>query len=773
MNFIRNFARTLAVAAVLAIGAPILSHMPVFGSANAFAEVISRIVVKGNNRIAADTIANYITIKPGKSFGPGEVDSSIKQLYGTGLFSDVGVVPSGGTLVITVVENPIVNRVLFEGNKKVKNNIIVTLVDTKPRGVLNQTTVQGDVARIVGYYSSIGRGGATVEPRITDVGDNRVDVTFVVSDGERVGISKINFIGNQAFSASRLKGLITTRQTNFMSWLSKRDVYDQQKLANDQETLRRFYTNHGYADFRVLSADAVLNDAGDDYIVTFTVEEGERYRYGSVNIDSSIPGIDTNEMMGYVRTRPGSVFDGSQVERTIEDLTFQLARRGFAFAQVQPRGDRDYANHTINVTYMIDEGPRVYVERIDIRGNTKTRDYVIRREFAVSEGDPYNKVLIDKTERRLRNTQYFQSVAITTEPGSTPDRVVVVVTVADQSTGSFSVSGGYSTDNGFIAEVTMEEKNFLGRGQILKISVGRGTTTNTYNLSFTDPYFLGRRMSAGFDVYRKEQLSTANSPYNSTTNGGGLRFGVPISEELNIQGNYKISQTEVDYGDGCDGNNCIYFPSGTTLTSSVGYTVTYSTIDNYQDPRKGVFLKLSQDFAGVGGDTHFIRSTVDARYYQPLTSKADIVGFVRVQGGNITGLGENVRIIDNFFKGGETIRGFAPLGIGARDNTLGTSLGGKTFVVGTAEVQFPIPFFPADFGLRAAVFGDVGTLFGVDNPGVNPSDIDDGAVLRASAGGSVLWASPFGLLRADFALPLAKADWDETQWFRLGIGSQF
>ena len=489
------------------------------------------------------------------------------------------------------------------------------------------------------------------------------------------------------------------------------------------------------------------NDAGDDYIVTFTIEEGEHYRFSDVSIDSSIPGIDPQSLMSVVLTRAGREFNSRQVERSIEELTLEMTRRGYAFAQISPRGDRDYTNHTINLTYVIDEGPRVYIERIDIRGNTKTRDYVIRREFDVSEGDPYNKVLLDKAERRLRNTQYFQSVAITTEPGSTVDRVVVVATVVDQSTGNFSVSGGYSTDNGFIAEVSMEEKNFLGRGQTLKISVGRGTTTNTYNLSFTDPYFLGRRMSAGFDVYRKEVTSTGNSPYDSTTTGGALRVGVPISEEFNLQGNYKISQQEVSYGAGhCPNpNDCIYYPAGTTLTSSLGYIATYSTIDNYQDPRRGVFLRLSQDFAGVGGDTHYIRSLVDARYYQPLTSKADIVGLVRLQGGNITGLGEGVRIIDNFFKGGETIRGFASLGIGARDAISDTSLGGKNFVAATAEVQFPIPFFPADFGLRAAAFADAGTLFGVDNPGVSPADIKDGAVLRASVGGSILWASPFGL----------------------------
>jgi outer membrane protein insertion porin family len=779
MNLLKNLVRAVVVAGVLAIGGPLLATGLPLGAGYALADVASKIVVQGNKRVEAGTVINNLAIKAGKPYGPGEIDASIKKLYATGLFSDVTISRNGGTLVVTVVESPVVNRVLFEGNKKIKNNILVALIDTKSRDVLNDAKIQSDVQKISAYYASQGRSQATIEPRITPLEGNRVDVTFVISDGKRVGIKRIDFVGNHAFSSSRLRGIMQTRSTNIMSWLNKRDVYDEAKLARDQEALRQFYMAHGYADFRILSAESNFDEAKGKYFVTITVDEGERYRFGDISVDSSIAGVDGASLMGVVRTRSGKIFDASLVEKSVEELTTELSRRGYPFAQVRPRGDRDYTNHIITVTYMVDEGPRVYVERIDIRGNTKTRDYVIRREFDIAEGDAYNRVLLDKAERRLRNTQYFQSVSITTEPGSAADRVVVVVSVVDQSTGSFSVGGGYSTESGLIAELSMEEKNFLGRGQTLKASVGRGTETNTYNISFTDPYFLGHRMSFGLDAFSTETSPSNLRPYNIDSFGGGVRLGLPITDDLTVQANYRIVQQTLSNNKGCPPNpvtnDCFYFPEGSTLTSSLGYQVLYSTIDNYQDPRAGTFVKFNQDFAGIGGDTHFVRSTIDARYYQPLTSKADIVGFVRVQGGNVTGLGENVRILDNFFRGGETIRGFESYGIGARDLDTGTSLGGKNFAAATAEVQFPIPFFPTDFALRGAVFADAGTLFGVDIPSTcaTCTNIGDGAALRSSVGASLLWASPFGLLRADFAYPISKASYDKTQFFRFGIGNQF
>jgi outer membrane protein insertion porin family len=738
----------------------------------AHAEVISSVVVKGNARVEAATIRNYVLIKPGKSFSAADIDAAVKALYDTGLFADVTINRSGGTLIVKVVENPVVNSVIFKGAKKIKPNILITLVETKARGVLTDAKVQGDAQRLRDYYSRSGRSLASVDPVVTQLPDNRVDVAFVIREGARTGIGSITIVGNSAFSDSRLKSVIVSRQHNLLSWLNRKDVFDTAKLDADQEALRRFYMSHGYADFRVVSVDHQFNEARGRYTVTFTIEEGSRYRFASINIDSSMPGVNTARLRSIVKARPGGTFNAGLVEKSIEDLTIELSREGYSFAQVRPRGDRDYTNHTIAVTFLIDEGARVYVERINVIGNTKTRDYVIRREFDFSEGDPYNRVLVDKAERRLRDLDYFKSVAITTEPGSAPDKVIVNVLVEDQATGDFSVSAGIAT-TGLVAEVSLNEKNFLGRGQQLRISVGYGQGQQTYNVSFTDPYFLGYRISFGIDAFRNQYSASSYRPFDQTTTGGGLRLGFPITDNLNVLFNYKLIDDTIA---NTRTASAAFFPNGTTFTSSAGYQILYSNLDSQVDPRDGLRVAFNQDFAGLGGDTQFVRSTADARYYRTLFPDADIVGFVKVAGGNITGIGQPVRAADNFYKGGETIRGFAPYGFGPRIATSDAgnfyAVGGKNFVAATAEVQFPIPALPPDFGLRGAVFADAGTMFGVDVPAGAPAVNNDKSI-RSSVGGSVLWASPIGLLRADFAYVLTKAVYDKTQWFRFSAGKQF
>jgi outer membrane protein insertion porin family len=758
----KNFVRSAALAVALTAGAVMgIAAVPLV-STTAEAAVASSIVVRGNTRVEAATIRNYVTIKPGRSYSAADIDASIKALYDTGLFADVTIRQAGGSLVVSVVENPVVNTVIFKGNKKVKSNILVQVVETKPRGVFTDAKLQSDVQRIQDYYGHNGRDLATIDPQVTKLPDNRVDVVFVIHEGKRTGVGTISFVGNHAYSSQKLKGVIVSKQHNILSWLNRKDIFDEAKLAADQEALRRFYMAHGYADFRVVNVDHTFNEATGRYHITYTLEEGPRYRFSTVNIDSSIPNVNTASLRSSLRTRPGAVFDATKVEKTIEDMTIELSRQGYNFAQVRPRGDRNYDNHTIAVTYLVDEGPRVYIERINIYGNTKTRDYVIRREFDVAEGDPYNRVMIDRAERRLRNLDYFKSVNITTEPGSAPDRVIVNVNVEDQSTGEFSIGAGYAT-TGFIAELSMNERNFLGRGQQLSASIGYGQDQQSYSVSFTDPYFLGYHISAGFDLYQNDYSSWSQRPFDETVTGGGLRFGFPISDDLTLETNYKLIRDEVSNSTA----PVTSFPNGTTWTSSLGYAVKYSTIDNYNDPRSGVYAKWAQDFAGVGGDTKYIRSTIDARYYRELYADADIVGLVKVSAGNITGLGQDVRALDDFFKGGETIRGFATYGIGPRDSA-NLAVGGKNFYAATAEVQFPLPGLPPDFGLRGALFADAGSVFGTDVAGAT-----DENTLRSSVGGSILWASPIGLLRADFAQALTKAKTDDTEFFRFSAGKQF
>jgi len=785
MISLKNFVRKLAVCVVLALGVPALAGIASVAVADsAAAAVASSVQVKGNQRIEADTIRTYITIKAGKSYNAADIDDSVKVLYGTGLFSDVSIVQRGSVLVVTVVENPVINSVIFQGNKKVKSDILSNLVELKPRGVLTDAKLKADVFRIKQYYSTTGRSAVQVDARVTELPNNRVDVVYAISEGERTGVAAINFVGNNAFSASRLTGVISTKTTNWFSWLSKNDVYSEAKLNADSDALRAFYLKHGYADFQVLSADANYDAEKGKYYITFTVDEGPKYKFGQVSIDSSIQGVDTAALQPLVRTRAGKTFDASAVEKSTEALTIELSRLGYVFAQVRPRGDRDYTNNLIDLTYVIDEGQRVYIERIDVRGNTKTRDYVIRREFDISEGDAYNRVLINKAERRLRELDYFETVAITTEPGSAPDKVVVVVSVADKSTGSFSVAGGVQTtgsgSTGLIAEVGMEETNFLGRGQIVRVSVGGGLDEQTFNASFTDPYFLGNRMAFSANAFRTTANSSSSRPYDSVTTGGGLGLTLPVTDELKFNVNYKISQLDTTKAPTCGAPapgvspaGC-FFTNGSRLTSSLGWGLTYSTLDSMMDPHEGVYVRFNQDFAGVGGDARFVRTTAEARYYRPLVEDSDFVGMVKVAGGNITGLGQPVNTLDNFFKGGETVRGFAPLGYGPRETVTGTAIGGKNFVAATAEVQFPLPFIPPDFGLRGAFFADAGMLWGADvpTPCTGCTVVDDTA-LRTSVGGSIIWASPFGPIRADFAQALNKQNYDNTQFFRIGTGAAF
>jgi outer membrane protein insertion porin family len=779
MNSLRNFARTFAFSVALLFAAPVVGGFgslgAVFGAGEASAAVVASVSVQGNQRIEAVTIRNYITIKPGTSFGPAEIDESVKVLYSTGLFSDVSISQRGNTLVVVVSENQIVNTVIFKGNKKIKSNILVTLVDTKPRGVLTDSQLQADVVRLKDYYDHSGRSTASVETQVTQLDNNRVDVVFLINEGGRTGVKTISFVGNQAFSDARLRRVIQTRQSNWLSWLNRRDVYDPAKIDADEDLLRRFYMSNGYADFQVLSVDTSFDEENGKYHLVFTVEEGTRYRFGEIAIDSSIPDVDPNSLYRYVKFKSGKVFNATLVERTIEEITIELSSRGHPFAQVRPRGDRNYEDATISVTLLIDEGPRVYVERIDIFGNTKTRDYVIRREFDLAEGDAYNRVLVDRAERRLRALGFFKTVAITTEPGSEPDRVIINVAVEEDSTGSFSIGGGYSTEDGFIAEISLTEKNFLGRGQYLKVSYGLGEEDNTFRVSFTDPYFLGYRVSAGFDAYGLTQDSNDNRPYDRTAVGGTIRAGLPITDNLDLQLNYKLDSSDIsNVTPGAEP----FYDTGTMFESSVGYGFLYSTLDNQIDPRDGIYARFTQDVAGVGGDVRFLRSVADARYYQELIYGTDIVGMARIQGGNIVGLGEDVQTIDNFFKGGETIRGFSSYGFGARymdpgSEADGIPLGGKNYLAATAEIQFPLPVLPSDFGLRGAVFADAGTLFDIDAPSGLSGTIQDDASIRSSVGASVLWASPFGLLRGDFAYALTKESYDKTQIFRFSAGTQF
>jgi len=781
-----------AVAMSAALVVPGALAVQFVATSAAQAAVVSRIEVSGNQRVEADTIRNYISIKPGKAFSSADVDDAVKALFGTGLFSDVQINQVGSSLVVKVAEYQVVNQVLFQGNKKLKDNALAAAVQLKPRGTFSQATLDSDVEAVKAAYRRIGRDDAAVTTQIMDLGDNRVNVVFNINEGGRTKIAAVNFVGNSAYSSRRLSDVIATKRSGILSFVLRDDVYDEDKLRADQETLRRFYYNHGYADFQVVSAVGELDDTTNQYTVTITVQEGDRYKFGDVSVESTIPEVDSKSLESVVLTHKGDVYNAKDVEDTIIALTEKVAGSGYAFAQVTPRGDRNFENHTISVVYTIDQGTKAYIERIEIRGNDRTRDYVIRREFDVSEGDAFNQVLIQRAKKRLEALDYFQKVDISTVPGSEPDQVVLVVDVVEKSTGEFSVGAGYSTGGdtaGPSVEGSVSERNFLGRGQYIKVSAGGGKNSRDYSLSFTEPYFLGRRIAAGFDIYNQ----TRNyDNYDSETLGATVRFGLPITDNISTQLAYNIAQEKYKLDDSCDDNPHDGIPDADCgiskaivegindspwIKSSVSLGLVYNTIDDMKNPHDGIYATTTLEVAGLGGDAKFVKLTGRGSIYQTLSEQLDLVGLISGGAGHIEGFGnDGLRIFDQFQSSDRMIRGFKYGGIGPADITPGGDndhLGGTTYFNASAEAQFPFPVIPESFGLRGAVFADAATLYGsqIHTPGVTQASVD--MKLRASAGVGLMWASPFGPIRIDYAIPLKKEKSDDVQEFNFGISSRF
>jgi outer membrane protein insertion porin family len=827
------------------------------------------IEVRGNSHVDSETVRSFV------GASGGSVEDARRNLLATGLFSDVRMeyTASRKKVVASVREQKVINRVAFEGNSRIKSATILPELQTKARMTYDPATVERDRAGILELYQRSGRGLATVTPRIVDLPNGTVDVVFSIVEGGKTGVKEIRFVGNQVFSSSRLRDLMGTTEMNFMSFLKNSDVYDPDKIGADQEIIRRYYLKHGYADFRFTGTDAQFDAGQGGWIVTLTVEEGPQYRVSDVQLDSRID-VDPAPLRRRIATSVGDVYNAEAVERSLNDVTTDLARRGYAFAQVRPVGQRNPSTQTINLGYVVEEGPRVYIERLNIRGNTRTRDYVIRREFDLGEGDAYNKVLLDRAERRLNNLGYFKKVRITNEPGTAPDRVVVNVDVEDQATGAFSISGGYSTQDGIISEISVSESNFLGRGQFVRLAGTVGQRTHGVDFSFTEPYFLGYRMAGGFDLFSKYTDQTRYARYENRVTGGQLRLGLPITEEFGLTLRYSLYESQLKvpntykqpYNDcstplpgltgvngvpglsalpggttfpstgipaidgtsnriSCEGNGeasvAIKQSLGRTITSLAGVTLGYNTLDSLKDPRNGFVAELKPEVAGLGGDSKFARVSFDGRYFREIYE--DVVGIAHLQAGQIVGFSKNangaggdLRITDQFFLGPSLVRGFATSGIGPRDiSTLdgrGNALGGSTYFGGSLEIQFPIWGLPRDLGLKGAIFADAGTLFGYKGPKsfdlnrngaiegrdkvtgacvgtltVEPEcvNVHDSRIIRSSIGASVLWTSPLGPIRFDYAWALtkdkgvtdpttgAKIGRDEIQAFRFSGGSRF
>ena len=769
-----SIATAVACSAFLAVSGSITLQLASVSAAHA--AVVSRIEVRGNQRVDADTIRNYVGIRPGASFNNSDIDEGVKRLFATGLFSDVRINQAGGSLVIVVDEHAIINQVLFQGNKKIKDAQLRNTAQLQPRGAYSAAAANADVQAILAAYSRIGRDDATVTVSTQQLDGGRVNVVYQINEGGRTKIRSINFVGNSAFGDGRLADVISTKRSNFLSFLSRNDIYDEQRLRADEETLRRFYYNRGYADFQVISSYAELDESSNEYTLTFTVEEGEKYVFGDITIDSTIAEVDPNSLTPLLETRSGRTYSAKDVEDSLIALTERLAGQGYAFAQVTPRGDRDFANRTISVLYAIDQGPRAYIERIEIRGNVRTRDYVVRREFDLAEGDAFNQVLIQRAKRRLEALDFFESVDIATAPGSEPDQVILVVDLVEKATGELSLGAGYTTGGatpGFVLEGGIGERNFLGRGQAIRVSVSGGKSSRDYMVSFTEPYFLGRRIAAGFDIFRQTRNYTN---YNSSVTGGTVRFGLPITNNLSTQLAYNYSVDSYTYASGMGPGNVPIavanaIAGGNWTKSSVSASLIYNTIDDMRNPHQGLYATFTTEFAGVGGNANFLKFTGRASYYHTLSEELDIVGLVSAGAGHVISTGGGLRVFDLFQSNDRIIRGFAYNGIGPTDVLLGQQLGGTTYFNASAEVQFPLPGVPRSIGFKGALFADAATLYGNSLVGVNAATV--GMNMRASVGASLLWNSPFGPLRVDYAVPVMKQPGDRVQNFNFGISTRF
>jgi outer membrane protein insertion porin family len=813
---------------------------------SAAAQTVNTIEVVGNRRVEVDTIRSYFKPGPGGTLDAGRVDDGLKALIETGLFQDVRISRgSGGHLIVTVVENPVIGRVAFEGNKKVKDDQLTAEVQSKPRGTLSRPMVQADAQRIAEIYRRSGRYDVRVTPEIIEQPNNRVDLIFTIVEGQKTGVRSIEFVGNNFYSSYRLRDTIKTHESNLLSFLGGNDVYDPDRVEADRDLIRRFYLKHGFADVQVVAALTEYDPEQKGFLVTFKIEEGQQYRVGSVDFQSSIPSLDANMFRSYSRVSVGALYNVEALEKSVEEMQIEASRRGYAFALVRPRGERNFEAHTVSVIYTIEEGPRTYIERINIRGNTRTRDYVIRREFDLSEGDAYNRALVDRAERRLKNLDYFKTVKINTEPGSSSDRVILVVDLEEKSTGDFSVSGGYSTTDGALGEVSVAERNLLGRGLFAKAAVTYGQYARGLSLSYVDPYFLDYRIAFGIDAYYRQQLPNSFIAYGTQTEGFSPRLGFQLREDLSLQVRYSLYRQQItlpSFLDSCNnvmGNpffafnpspawaasqtppvvlpnplGCYQFGqaslpvrkelfNGAAITSAVGYSLTYNTLDNNKNPTDGLLIDFRQDFAGVGGTVSYLKSQLDGKYYTPLI--ADIVGLVHLQTGMLNQIGNTpLRMLDQFQMGPNLVRGFAPNGIGPRDiNPFSTmdAIGGTKYWGASFELQMPFWFLPKEVGLKGAVYADAGGLYDYQGPTTwaltgelttpqnsncrpptsNPLNsgtctglvFDPGNVVRSSVGVGLIWASPFGPLRFDYAVPLTKGRFDRVQQFKFGGGTSF
>ena len=759
----------LAVAALLAFCAPALAQR---AGAPVAAGTITSVQIQGNVRSEPETIRSYLQLKEGQQYDPAAADRSLKALFSTGLFSDVVIDMQGSTLVVKVTENPIINRVAFEGNKKIDDDKLRDEVQSKARQVFTRARVQADVERLLSIYRRSGRYNAVIEPKVIRLEQGRVDLVFEINEGDVTSIKRISFVGNEHFSDGTLRGKIRTTEAAWWRFLSSDDRYDPDRLNLDRELLRKFYLSEGYADFRVVSAVAELAPNREAFFLTFTINEGERYKFGDVEVSTRFQGLDTDTLKGYLSMSKGDWYDADEVDKTVTAMADAVGSLGYAFVDVRPNIRRNKDNLTIDVAFDIQEGPRVYVERINISGNSRTLDKVIRREFRLAEGDAFSTAKVRRSQQRLKNLGFFEKVDISATPGTAPDKTNLEVQVVEQSTGEISFGAGYSTAAGIIGDISIRERNLLGKGQDLRLGVSLGSLSTLIDLSFTEPYFLDRPVAAGFDIFRTSNDRQNIASYSDRSIGFALRAAWALTEHTRQTVRYTLRSTDI-YNVQPWASAIVQSQQGSAITSEVSESIAWDTRDQRLNPTKGHLLRNSLALGGLGGTEYYLRMNMDGVIYQQIYeelvfSVGGSVGFI------VPYNNSNIRLNNRFFIGGDTLRGFRVGGIGPRDANTTDSLGGLYYYTGTAELSFPLLGIPKELGLLGKAFLDVGSLWGNADATTMPGyNVLDSQLMRVGTGVGIQWISPFGPIRVDYAVPVRQENWDKTENIRFSFGTRF
>lgn len=718
-------------------------------------QVIRAVLVEGSQRIEPDTVRSYIDLQPGATYTREALDEALRDLFETELFRDVEIRDSAGELTIVVQENPVINRILLEGNRRLDDDDIRGEIRLAPRQIFTRSRARADVARIIELYRRRGRFAASVEPQMVELDQNRVDIVFEVNEGPRSRVQQINVIGNDVFSDSTLRSEMATKQSRFFRFFSSSDTFDPDRLAFDQQRLRQFYLTEGYADFRVVSAVAELTPDRRDFIITYVVEEGERYRFGDLELDSDLRDFSSEQFSNFIPMQTGDWYNAQQIEDTIDSLNQTAGLLGYAFAEARPEFNINREDRTMSVRFRIEQAPRVYIERIEVNGNTLTRDKVIRREFRLQEGDAFNSFLVRRSQSRVNSLGFFQeNFEIEQTPGSAPDRIVLTANVEENATGELQLSAGFSSLERFILNFSVRQRNFLGRGQELRAGVNYSSFSNSIELGFTEPYLFDRNIAIGVDLFRRDFNSfnfignDRNTTYEQVSTGFQVRAGVPLTEYWTLALRYGLSQEDVSLDENTFFINGECSPLlagrflcdtiGNRIISSIGYSLVYNNLDNNVRPSRGRRVILSQDFAGVFGDVRYLRTRIDADQFFNIGS-GFILGLSAEAGyilsfENRGGVGiDDVRLTDRFFLGEPQIRGFDIRGVGPRvqrfsylpgTNDLVTdpqfvtddAIGGRAYYLARAELEIPLGSGARELGFRPSIFIDAGAVFGVTNP---------------------------------------------------------